>query len=49
MQPSLTWVKQNVLNEPPSMQFRNKEGDTPCKVVLDLLVPCNVNISNSSR
>lgn len=49
MQPSLTRVKQKYSTNPPSMQFKNKEGETPCTVVLDLLVPCSVNISNSSR
>jgi hypothetical protein len=40
--------KHQKLNELSSTQFKNKEGETPCTVVLDLLVPCNVNISDSS-
>lgn len=29
-------------------QFKNSKGETPCTVVLQLLVPCNVNVSESS-
>lgn len=28
--------------------FKNKKGQTPCTVVLALLVPCNVNVSESN-
>lgn len=30
------------------VQFKNSKGETPCSIVLELLAPCNVNLSDSS-
>jgi len=48
MHPPLTRVNQRELIGFPFTQFKNEKGETPCAVVLSLLVPCNVNVSESS-